>query len=116
VIREMEAQAAQAYVGKLKELEDSLQQTQERLQSLQKASAPGQGTILTAEQQTEVESFRKRAAETRRELKLVRRDLRADSEALQFWTKVTNIALLPLLVAVFGIWLGIHRRRKVVTI
>ena len=116
VIREMEAQAAQAYVGKLKELEDSLQQTQERLQALQKSSGPGQGSIMTAEQQKEVESFRKRAAETRRELKLVRRDLRADSEALQFWTKVVNIGLLPLLVAIFGIWLGMHRRRKVVTI
>ena len=116
VIREMEAQAAQAYVGKLKELEDSLQQTQERLQSLQKSSGPGQGAIMTAEQQKEVEDFRKKAAETRRELKLVRRDLRADSEALQFWTKVANIALLPLLVAICGIWLGMHRRRKVVTI
>jgi len=116
VIREMEAQAAQAYVGKLKELEDSLQQTQEKLQSIQKASAPGQGAIMTAEQQAEVESFRKKAAETRRELKLVRRDLRADSEALQFWTKVTNIALLPVLVTVFGVGFGIYRRRKVVTI
>ncbi len=116
VIREMEAQAAQAYVGKLKELEDSLKQTQDRLQSLQKSSGPGQGSIMTAAQQTEVEAFRKKAAETRHELKLVRRDLRADSEALQFWTKVANIALLPLLVTVFGIWLGIHRRKKVVTI
>jgi len=116
VIREMEAQAAQAYVGKLKELEDSLQQTQERLQSLQKSSGPGQGAIMTAAQQKEVEDFRKKAAETRRELKLVRRDLRADSEALQFWTKVANIALLPVLVTIFGIWLGMHRRRKVVTI
>ncbi len=116
VIREMEAQAAQAYVGKLKELEDSLQKTQERIQSLQKSSAPGAGTILTAEQQKEVEDFKKRAAETRRELKLVRRDLRADSEALQFWTKVVNIGLLPLLVMIFGIGLGIHRRQKVVTI
>jgi ABC-type uncharacterized transport system involved in gliding motility auxiliary subunit len=116
VIREMEAQAAQAYVGKLKELEDSLQKTQERIQSLQKSSAPGAGTILTAEQQKEVEDFKKRAAETRHELKLVRRDLRADSEALQFWTKVINIGLLPLLVTILGIGIGIHRRRKVVTI
>ena len=71
---------------------------------------------MTADQQKEVEAFRKKAAETRHELKVVRRDLRADSEALQFWTKVANIALLPVLVAIFGIWLGIHRRRKVVTI
>jgi ABC-type uncharacterized transport system involved in gliding motility auxiliary subunit len=40
VIREMEARAAQNYVGKLKQLEDSLQQTQEKLQGLQK-TGPG---------------------------------------------------------------------------
>jgi ABC-type uncharacterized transport system involved in gliding motility auxiliary subunit len=115
VIREMEARAAQAYVGKLKTLEDSLQQTQEKLQSLQK-TGPGQGTILTAEQQTEVENFKKQAAETRHELKEVRRDLRSDSEALQFWTKVVNIALIPILVALFGLGYALHRRRAVVTV
>jgi ABC-type uncharacterized transport system involved in gliding motility auxiliary subunit len=115
VIREMEARAAQNYVGKLKELEDGLQQTQEKLQSLQKGK-PGQGAILTAEQQAEVESFRKRAAEIRRELKEVRRDLRADSEALQFWTKVVNIALMPVLVALFGLGYAMHRRRRTAAI
>jgi ABC-type uncharacterized transport system involved in gliding motility auxiliary subunit len=112
VIREMEARAAQSYVGKLKELEDSLQQTQSKLQGLQK-SGPGT-TILTAEQQAEVENFKKRAAETRRELKEVRRELRADSEALQFWTKVVNIALMPLLVTIAGIAFALYRRRRVV--
>jgi ABC-type uncharacterized transport system involved in gliding motility auxiliary subunit len=115
VIREMEARAAQSYVGKLKTLEDSLQQTQEKLQGLQK-TGPGQGTILTPEQQAEVENFKKRAAETRRELKEVRRDLRADSDALQFWTKVANIALMPVLVTLFGLGYWWHRRRRVVTI
>ena len=112
---EMEARAAQNYVGKLKQLEESLQQTQEKLQALQK-TGPGQGTILTPDQQTEVENFKKRAAETRRELKEVRRDLRADSEALQFWTKVVNIALMPILVALAGVGFWMHRRRRVVTV
>jgi ABC-type uncharacterized transport system involved in gliding motility auxiliary subunit len=43
----------------------------------------------------------------------VRRALRADSEALQFWTKVLNIALMPVLVALVGIVLAIVRRRRV---
>ena len=111
VIREMEARAGQKYVGKLKALQDSLQQTQDKLQSLQR-TGPGT-TILTAEQQTEVENFKKKAAETRRVLKEVRRDLRADSEALQFWTKLINIALMPLLVAIAGIGFAVYRRRRV---
>ncbi len=116
VIREMEARASQAYLGKIKALEDSLQQTTEKLQALQKTRAPGQGAILSAEQQLELENFRKKAAEGRRELKEVRRDLRADSEALQFWTKVANIALVPLLVALAGLGLAIIRRKRVVTV
>jgi ABC-type uncharacterized transport system involved in gliding motility auxiliary subunit len=112
VIRDMEARAQQAYLGKIKELEDSLNQTQEKLNALQKGKGPGAGTILTSEQQTELENFRKKAAETRLALKSVRRDLRADSEALQFWTKVINIALMPVLVALAGIGLAIFRRRR----
>ena len=114
VIREMEARASQNYVGKLKLLQDSLQQTQERLQNLQR-TGPGT-TIQTAEQQTEVENFKKKAAEIRRELKEVRRELRADSEALQFWTKLVNIALMPLLVAIAGIAFAFYRRRRTVAI
>jgi gliding motility-associatede transport system auxiliary component len=112
VIRDMEARAQQAYLGKIKALEDSLNQTQEKLAALQRARAPGAGTILSPEQQAELENFRKKAAETRRELKDVRKDLRADSEALQTWTKVVNIALMPLLVAVAGVLLALWRRRR----
>jgi ABC-type uncharacterized transport system involved in gliding motility auxiliary subunit len=112
VIRDMEARAQQAYLGKIKELEDNLGQTQEKLSALQKGRGQGAGAILSAEQQTELENFRRKAAETRLALKEVRRELRADSEALQFWTKVANIALMPLLVALAGIVLAILRRRR----
>jgi len=112
VIRDMEAKAQQAYLGKIKELESNLTQTQEKLRALQKGRGTGAGAILSAEQQTELENFRRRAAGTRLELKEVRRELRADSEALQFWTKVLNIGLMPLLVAIVGIALAISRRRR----
>ncbi len=112
VIRDMEAKAQQAYLGKIKELEDNLGQTQEKLNALQKGRGQGAGAILTAEQQSELENFRRKAAETRLALKEVRRELRADSEALQFWTKVANIALMPILVALAGIALAVLRRRR----
>jgi len=112
VIRDMEARAQQAYLGKIKELEDNLTQTQEKLNTLQKGRGKGAGAILSSEQQTELENFRKKAAETRLVLKEVRRELRADSEALQFWTKVLNIALMPLLIAIAGIALAVLRRRR----
>lgn len=114
VIRDMEARAQQAYLGKIKALEDSLNQTQEKLAALQRTRAPGSSAILSPEQQAELENFRKKAAETRRELKEVRKDLRADSEALETWTKVFNIAAMPLLVALAGIVLALWRRRRTV--
>ena len=116
VIRDLEARAQQAYLGKIKALEDSLNQTQEKLAQLQRTRAPGASTILSPEQQAELENFRKKAAETRRELKDVRKDLRADSEALETWTKVVNIAAMPLLVAVAGLGLALWRRRRKVTL
>ena len=115
VIREMEARAQQRYLGKIKELEGSLAQAQEKLGALQKQKTPGQAAILSAAQQAELESFRGKAATIRRELKEVRRELRADSEALEFWTKVANIAAMPILIVLAGLVLGYMRRRKVVT-
>ena len=111
-IRDMEARAQQAYLGKIKELESNLGQTQEKLAALQKGRGPAAGAILSAEQQSELENFKRKAAETRLALKEVRRELRSESEALQFWTKVVNIALMPLLVAIAGIAFAVLRRRR----
>ena len=112
----MEARAQQAYLGKIKDLETNLGQTQEKLNALQKGRGPGAGAMLSAEQQSELENFRRKAAETRLALKEVRRELRSESEALQFWTKVVNIALMPLLVAIAGIAFAILRRRRAPTL
>jgi ABC-type uncharacterized transport system involved in gliding motility auxiliary subunit len=113
VVKQMEAEAAQAYLGKIKSLEDSLQETRKKLESLQKTKVPAGGSaILSPEQQAEVENFRKRAADTRRELKDVRRELRSETEGLEFWTKVVNIGAMPLLVALAGIAIAIVRRRR----
>jgi len=118
VIRDMEAQAQQAFTGKIKELETQLQESTKKLQSLQQQRVPGQqaSTILTPEQQAELDKFRQVSAQARRELKEVRKDLRAESESLMFWTKVANIGLVPLLVALAGLLLALYRRRRVVTI
>ena len=104
VIREMETRAQQADVGKIKALEDNLQKTRESLAEIQKNKSPADsGAILNAEQLAQVENFKKTAAQTSQELKSLRKDLRADSEALQFWAKLLNIALIPLLVFLTGL-------------
>jgi len=42
----------------------------------------------------------------------VRKNLRQDAEALVFWTKVANIALMPLLVAALGLLVAFFRRNR----
>lgn len=114
VVREMEAEAQKQYFGRLKSLEDELQKTTAKLQELQKArgGAAKGALIMSSEQQAEVENFRKRVTETRRELKELRKNLRQDAESLVFWTKVLNIVLLPLLVVLAGLAVFFIKRKK----
>ena len=113
VVRQMEADAQKQYFGKIKELEDELQQTTEKMQALQRQSGGAKSAqIMSPEQQAELDRFKKRVIETRQVLKELRKTLRQDAEALQFWTKVVNIALMPVLVALFGIGFAIVRRRR----
>ena len=112
VVREMESRAQQQYLGKIKELEDNLNKTQENLQALQRGKSGTASSILTAEQQAELDSFRQRAVETRRDLKELRKNLRVETDSLEFWIKVLNIGLVPLLVALAGLALALARRRK----
>jgi len=118
VVREMEAKAQLQYFGKIKDLEDELQKTNDALQTLQ-GGAPHAGApsaqsaqILTPEQQAELDRFRKKVIETRLAIKELRKQLRSDAERLVFLTKIANIALMPILVAVFGIGVALVRRRR----
>lgn len=114
VVRELEANAQKQYFGKIRALEDELQKTTDKLQELQKAQGPSarSAQILSAEQQAELEKFRKEVAQTKLELKEVRKNLRRDSEALVFWTKLANIALMPFAIALFGLGVALVRRRR----
>jgi gliding motility-associatede transport system auxiliary component len=114
VVRQMEAEAQAQYFGKIKELEDELQKTSASLQQLQGGSAQGakNAQILSPEQQAELEKFRHKVAATRLALKELRKNLRRDSERLVFLTKVANIALMPLAVALAGLLIALARRRR----
>ena len=114
VVREMEAQAQLQYFGKIKELEDELQKTSAALQKLQGGTpeAAKGAQILSPDQQSELDRFRRKVAETRLALKDLRKNLRRDAEQLVFLTKVANIALMPLLVALAGLGIALVRRGR----
>ena len=114
VVREMEAQASAQYFGRLKALEDEVQKTVEKLQTLQKSrgAEAKSSQILTPEQQQEIANLKRKELETKRELKELRKNLRQDAESLVFWTKLANIALMPLLVVLAGLLVFFFKRRR----
>ena len=109
---EIAERAQQEYLGAIKELEDDLIQTQERLAKLQRARAPGAMFTPSPEQKAEIEAFQRKSAETRAQLKELRRTLRLETDRLELVTKVVNIALMPTLVAFAGLGLFAVRRRR----
>ena len=114
VVREMEAEAKQRYQSKIRDLEASLQETQDRLSELQRAKegTGQQRMILSPEQQKELERFQEKQAQVNDELREVRKDLRAEVESLENRLKWVNIAGMPLLVTVAGISLAFIKRKR----
>jgi ABC-type uncharacterized transport system involved in gliding motility auxiliary subunit len=79
--------------------------------ALQKEKSGNERMILSREQQEEIVRFRKVQADTRRQLKNVRKELTSGIDSLGVVLKTVNILAVPLLIAAFGIFRGIRRRR-----
>ncbi len=111
-VNELEAKAMAKWQRKQSELEAALQETQQRLSALQKQKSGNDRLILSREQQEEIQQFRKTQADTRRQLKNVRKELTSEIDSLGLALKVLNILAMPLLVVAFGIFRGLRRRRR----
>ena len=110
-VDQLEVKAMKQWQAEEERLEAALQETQQRLADLQQKKSGNERLILSKEQQAELEQFRKTQAETRKQLKEVRKSLNKDIERLGLSLKVVNIALLPLLVIGFGLFRGLRRRK-----
>ncbi|HKI68892.1 MAG TPA: hypothetical protein VKA67_04840, partial [Verrucomicrobiae bacterium] len=89
-----------------------LSDTQNRLQQLQQTKGKGERYILSPQQQSEIAKFQKKEAETKKQLKLVKRDLTREIDALKTRTEWINIAAMPLLVSISGIVLAMVKRKR----
>jgi len=89
-----------------------LQRTQSRLRELESAKQENERFILSPEQKREIERFRRERFETQKQLKTVRKNLRWDIEKLGLRLKILNMALIPLLVVLFGLYHGWRRKKE----
>jgi len=112
LVKKMQAEAEDNYRSKIKELEDSLAETQRRLNELQTKKEKGQRFILSPEQQQEVENFRKKEAEAKIKLKDERKKLRRDIDSLENRLKWYNIAAMPFIVSASGLTLAFYKRKR----
>lgn len=108
----LEAAAMKKWQAEEETLQQRLQETQQRLSELQQQKKGAERMILSRDQQAEIERFRKTQADTRKQLKNVRKSLNHDIEQLGMTLKIVNIALVPLLVIGLGIWRGAQRRKQ----
>ena len=68
------------------------------------------GVMLSSQQQEEIQDFQTEMLSTRAELRDVQHALRSDIEALDTWTRVINIAAIPLIVAAIAMLIAYVRR------
>lgn len=93
-------------------LEQELREAEDRLTELQQARGDSDLSILTEEQQAEIDRFMDRRLEIRRQLRQVRRELDRDIEALGTRLKILNIVAMPALVTALALLLAWRRRRR----
>jgi ABC-type uncharacterized transport system involved in gliding motility auxiliary subunit len=113
VVKKMEVEARSRGQAKIMELQQSLDDTQQRLNELQRQKKDkDQRFILSPEQRTELENFRKKQAEVSKELKQAQKDLRKEVVSLETRLKWWNILAMPLGVTLAGIGMAMIKRRK----
>jgi ABC-type uncharacterized transport system involved in gliding motility auxiliary subunit len=112
VVKKMQAEAEANYRSKIKDMEDSLAETQRQLNELQQKKEKGQRFILSPEQQAALENFRKKEAEVKIKLKDERKKLRHDIVSLENRFKWFNIAAMPIVVSLSGLGLALYKRKR----
>jgi len=112
-MRQIQAKADEKFRDKIRDLEKSKDEAQNRLNELQRTKQDAnQRFIVSPEQQAEIDKFRKNQAQVSKDLKNVRKDLRKEVESLENTLKWANILGMPAAVALVGIVLALLKQKK----
>ena len=93
-------------------LQAELEETERTLTDMQSLRQDGELTVLTPEQEDEVQRFVDRKLQIRSELRQVQHDLSRDIEALGMRLKFINIVLVPIFIVIFALMFRQVRRRR----
>ena len=102
-INEIKARAELAYKSRILALEHDLRESQERVRAIRSQMSAGTGAALTEAQKNELREYSFRHSQVRRELKEVRRQLRADLNRIDTILRIINLFAVPGLVVLAGL-------------
>ena len=111
LVADLRRNAERAYREKEQALTQKLKAVQDQLSKLEAGSEAG-ATILSESDRHAIERFRADMLNVRRDLREVKRELRADIDHLNNWLQFFNIAFVPLLIGAGGIAYAVMQRRR----
>jgi ABC-type uncharacterized transport system involved in gliding motility auxiliary subunit len=114
-LKELETKAGQQWQEKILLLETRQRETEQKIRELQTAHPTGGGNqnlILSPAQEKALEDYRQGLVRVGKELKQLRKNLRRDTEQLEFQTKVVNIGGMPMVVAISGLGLAVIKTKR----
>ncbi len=111
-VQALERKAQERWLDQEQALVRKVEETNEKLHMLEQQKDASQRAILSEEQEKEIARFQEEKLRVNKELKIVRRNLRADIERLGATVKFINIFLVPILIGIGGIIFAFTRRRK----
>tara|TARA_B100000809_G_scaffold249068_1_gene279921 strand:+ start:321 stop:2216 length:1896 start_codon:yes stop_codon:yes gene_type:complete len=108
----LEKKAELQWLDQEKALQARLQETRQKLSDLQSQKDSSQRFILSPQQQAAIDQFKQEEIKINRELREVRKSLRADIERLGIKVKAVNILAMPLMVCLAGVGFWSYRRSR----
>ncbi len=112
VVEAMRLAAEQKFLAEERKLKESLEKSKNRIAELESRAQAGGGSLLTPEQQAEIQSVRSQVFQTRKQLRDVQHNLNRDIDGLETRLKFANVGLMPLAVAVVAAILALFRLRR----
>ncbi len=112
-VEKIQKEAEQKFRSKEQELLEKLNNYQSKLENIQKGSGEDEkNTLLTKEENLEIDKFKEEMIFVRSELRKVQNALRKDIEKLDSTLKFFNIFLVPILLVIISVVLSFIERRK----
>jgi len=112
VVQKMEAEFNQQVGTKIEEFQEKQKAAQQKLSDLQAQKSRGNELYLSPEQEAEIRKLRKEQVEYSKLIREQEKDLRRQKDKLAGKITLLNVAVMPLLVTLFGLGLFIQRRRS----